>query len=406
MKKTLTILKYEFRQTLKRKFYIIATMALPVLLMLGYGIYQGVQHWQQPSGPEKITIGYVDGTGQFDEYTSQGDITFILYSNEAEAKDDLIARDIIEEYFVIPDNYLEDGSIARYTVERELEVPEKTWRSIQDFLLSNLLDGKVSSEILERAKTPINNLTSLQFDESGEIAPMQDQAAKYLLPVIFGMLFMLGILFTSGSLLQSVTEEKENRVIEVLLSSVSSSQLLIGKVFGLGAAGLLQIAIWLITIKVFVEIASVDIPFLSDLSIPTSLLVWSIVYFILGYLLFATIYAGVGSMGRTAQEGNSISGILVIPAGLPVWLNYFIIGNPEGTFARILTLFPLTAPVTAMMRLSTQALPAWELALSLVILVGSVVLSLWVAAKVFRTFLLMYGKKPALREIVRYIRQA
>jgi len=403
MKKTLTILRHEFRQTLKRKFYIIATIALPLLLMLGYGIYQGVQNWQEPSVPEEINIGYVDGTGQFDEYTSQGDITFILYSTEAEAKEDLLAGDI-EEYFIIPQDYLSSGLITRYTTESELDVPGETWWSIESFLLSNLLDGEVDPEVIERAKTPMM-LTSLRLDENGEIAPVQDEATRILLPIVFGLLFMLGILFTSGFMLQSVTEEKENRIIEVLLSSVSSRQLLVGKVLGLGAAGLFQIVIWLAAIRIFAGIASVDIPFLSEISIPASLLAWGVVYFVLGYLLFAAIYAGIGSMGRTAQEGQSIAGIMVMPAGFPVWFNFFITDNPEGILSKVLTFFPLTAPVTAMMRLSSHSLPAWELALSLIILVGSVVLALWVAAKVFRTFLLMYGKKPALREIVKYMRQ-
>jgi ABC-2 type transport system permease protein len=408
MKKTLTIIRHEFKQTMKRKFYIIATVALPLLLMLGYGIYQGVQHWQQPSVPQEIEIGYVDETGLFNEYDIQDnisdDITFKPYYTEVVAKDDLLIGDI-EEYFVIPSDYISTGFITRYTMDSELEVPGKVWWSIESFLLSNLLGEDVGPEILERAKTPMI-LTSLQFDESGEIAPIQDEATRILLPIVFGMLFMLSILFTSGFLLQSLTEEKENRIIEVLLSSVSSRQLLVGKVLGLGAAGLLQIVIWLLAIRIFAGIASVDIAFLSEINIPPSLLAWGIVYFVLGYLMFATIYAGIGSMGRTAQEGNSIAGIMVMPAGFPVWLNFFILDNPDGIFPRVLTLFPLTAPVTAMMRLSSQSLPAWELALSLAILVGSVALGLWAAAKVFRTFLLMYGKKPALRDIVKYMRQA
>jgi len=404
MKKTLTILKHEFKQTLKRKFYIIATIALPLLLILGYGIYQGVEHWQETGTPEAINIGYVDLTGEFNEYNNQGDITFISYSSEAEAKDDLLAREI-EEYFIIPSGYLSSGLITRYTLDRELEVPVKTWLSIESFLLDNLLSGEISPEILERVKTPLL-LSSLRLNESGGEAPVQDEATRYLLPIVFGLLFMLGILFTSGFMLQSVTEEKENRIIEVLLSSVSARQLLVGKVLGLGAAGLLQIAVWLLTVRVFADIASVDIPYLSDISVPASLLAWGIVYFILGYMMFATIYAAVGSMGRTAQEGQSLAGIMVMPAGFPIWLNYFILDNPDGIFSRVLTLFPLTAPVTSMMRLSSQSLPAWEIALSLAILVSFIALSLWIAAKVFRTFLLMYGQKPALREIARYIRQA
>ncbi len=404
MKKTLIILKHELRQTLKRKSFILITIAFPLLAMLGFGIYEGLQHWYQPSAPEEVKVGYVDETGQFDKYTSQDGTTFVLYSSEEEAKEDLLAEEV-EEYFIIPADYLSSGLITRYTKQRELEVPDKTWRSIEDFLLSNLLAEETTPQILERAKMPML-VSTLRLDETGEIVAGQNVLIQVLVPIIFAMLFILSILFSSGFLLQSVTEEKENRVIEILLSSVSSRQLLVGKVLGLGAAGLLQIGIWLVTLKIFTEIALVNIPFLSELSIPISMLVLGIVYFILGYLLFAALCAGVGSIGSTAREGQSWSMIFTMPAIMPLWFSALIIQNPEGVFARVLTFFPLTAPVTAMMRLPIGAIPAWEIALSLAILAGSVVLAMWAAAKVFRTCLLMYGKRPALKEIVRYIREA
>jgi ABC-2 type transport system permease protein len=404
MKKTLTILRHEFRQTLKRKAFIIMTVALPLVLMLGYGIYQAVQHWHEPGEPQEVKIGYVDETGGFDEYTTQQDITFILYPSEEKAKGALLDGEV-EEYFVIPADYISSGRIIRYTKKSEFDVPDKIWRSLEDFLLSNLLAGEVGPELLERAKVPMQ-LNTVELDETGEIVLAQDDVTRAILPIVFGMLFVFAIFFSSGFLLQSVSEEKENRVIEIILSSVSSRQLLVGKVMGLGAAGLLQIAIWFISIRIFADAASVNIPALSNLSVPASLLTWGILFFILGYILFAAMFAGIGSLGSTARESQSISGILVLPAILPIWLNYFIVNNPESTLAKTLTFIPITAPVTAMMRLSRDEVPAWEIALSLVILVVSVVLAMWVAAKVFRIFILMYGKTPALREIVRYVREA
>jgi len=404
MKKTLTIIKHEFKQTLKRKSFIIMTMAFPLLLMLGYGIHQAVQQWHEPGEPQEAQIGYVDEAGGFDKYTTQHDITFILYPNEGKAKDALLTREV-EEYFVIPADYLSSGRITRYTAKSEPEVPGKIWRSIEDFLLSNLLAEEVSSELLERAKVPMWLLT-VELDESGEVAPSQDEATKYLLPIVFAILFMFALIFSSGSLFDSVTEEKENRVIEIILSSVSSRQLLAGKVVGRGAAGLLQVAVWLTAFKVFTEVASVNIPFLSEVSIPASLLAWAMVYFILGYLLFAALYAGIGSIGSTAKESQGWSVIIVMPSALPVWFSFLIVENPDGIFPRVLTFIPLTAPTTAMMRLPTNAISAWEIALSLAILAASVVLAMWAAAKVFRVFLLMYGKKPSLREIARYVKEA
>jgi ABC-2 type transport system permease protein len=168
----------------------------------------------------------------------------------------------------------------------------------------------------------------------------------------------------------------------------------------------LQVAVWLITLEVFSRVASGIIPALSDLSIPAGLFGWGILYFILGYLLFAALYAGIGSIGATAREGQGWSTIFVLPAIVPYYLSYFIVSYPEGAVSRALTFFPLTNPITSIIRLASNVFPAWEIALSLIILAGSVVLIMWLAAKIFRVFILMYGKRPALREIVRYIREA
>ena len=404
MNKTLLILKHEFRKILRSKTFIILTLALPLLLILGFGVYKGVQEWHHPAAPEEVKIGYVDEIGMFDEYTNQSDVLFVLYQSEDAAKQALLAKES-KEYFVIPPDYLSSGLITRYTMAREAAPSEKTRGQIADFLISNLLSDEVSPQIVERAKTPML-LASIRLDESGEIASGQDVFSSYVLPMVFVVIFMISIFFSSGTLFQSVTEEKENRMIEILLSSVSTRQLLVGKVLGLGASGLIQVAVWFITLEIFAEVASGTIPALSDLSIPVSVLAWAVVYFILGYLLFAAIFSGIGSIVPTAKEGQGLSVIFTLPAVLPYYFSYFILTNPTGALSRALTFFPLTSPITAMIRISTKAIAPWEIALSIVIIVTSVVVTMWVAAKLFRVFLLMYGKRPALREIVRYLREA
>ena len=405
MKKTLIIFKHEFIHTVKRKSFILITIAVPMLLILALLIYNGIQRWSQPSEPEEITIGYVDQTGIFDDYHSQGDITFDEYDTEAGAKSALLASNI-DSYVIIPSNYLDTGLILRFTMARELELPTSTIHSVEGFLLDNLLAETVSEQNLARAKAPMIS-SSIRLDSSGEIATGQDPVMAFVLPYIFAFLFMFSIFFTSGYLLQSVSEEKENRVIEILLSSVSSGQLLVGKVLGLGAAGLLQIAIWLGSIAAAAKFASVSIPLFSEVSIPAGVLILGILYFILGYLFLATIFAAIGSIVRTSREGQSWSGIITTPAAvLPMALMYLIITNPTHVVSRILTLFPLTAPITSMIRISGGTLPAWETATSLLILLCSVALLMWLASKIFRTYLLMYGKRPSLKEIFRSIRAA
>jgi ABC-2 type transport system permease protein len=404
MNKTFIILKHEFWKTLRSTSFIILTLALPVLAILGVGIYQGVHHWYHPGAPQEEKIGYIDHTGMFGNFTSEPGVQFVLYTDEETAKDALLAKDV-KEYLVIPADYLSSGVITRYTTSREVVPSTRTTGQITDFLLSNLLAGEVSPQVLDRVKTPVL-LASVRLNETGEIAPNQDVVSSYAVPIVFALLFIITILFSSGFLFQSVTEEKENRVMEILLSSVSSGQLLVGKVLGLGAAGLIQAAVWFITVAIFAKGAPGIIPALSALSIPASLIGWGLVYFILGYLLLAALSAGVGSIGATAREGQGWLTIFTLPAVSPIWFNYFLINSPEGAVSRALTFFPLTSPVAAMMRLATGAISAWEIALSLIILAGSVVLTMWVSAKMFRVFLLMYGKRPAIREIVKYIREA
>ena len=405
MKKTWIIIRHEFKTTTRRLSYILLTMSFPLLGLLGILIYVGVTQWSgEGPPPEELKIGYVDETGMFDEYTNPDGTVFILYDTSDEAREALLGEDV-SEYFIIPENYLETGLIGRYTTERELGLPAVTMAQMEDFLLANLLSGEVDEEVLERAQNPLLLVSTRLDPETGEIIPAESELAAFAMPYVFALLFMMSLFFTSGYLLQGVSEEKENRLIEILLSSVSARQLLGGKVLGLGAAGLMQIVVWLISAVALLAIASIFISLPEGLTIPIGLFIFGIIYFILGYLLFGIMMATLGSIGSTARESSQWTGIIILPAIMPVMLISLFIINPDHIIFTIFTLFPLTAPVAAIMKLSIGALPIWELLLSIAILVASILGAMWLAARVFRTFLLMYGKRPSLREVRRYIRE-
>lgn len=404
MKKTLIIARHEFSQVIRRKGFYLITLGLPFVAFLGLFINNIVQDIdKEPATPDHQNIGYVDYTGVFAGHTEQPNLNFIPYSDEEQARQDLIAEEI-DEYFVIPEEYLQIGGVDRYTPERELEVPVETWYQIRDFLLNNLLADEVSDDLLNRAKTPVL-LTSWHVDETGQISEPPDELQAILVPYIFGLLFIMSIFMTSGYLMYSVTEEKENRIMEVLLSSVSVKQLLTGKIIGLGASGLIQIIIWLLTIRIFLEVGSVDIEALNDIDFPPSILLFGVIYFLLGYGLFSILYAGLGSMSSSPRESQQMVGIFVMPAVVPLILMSVIGEHPEGGIAQALTFIPITAPTTAMMRLANTNIPSWELALSIALLMGSIALGLWLVARVFRAYLLMYGKRPTIKELVRTLRQ-
>ena len=405
MNKVWIIARHEFLTTVRKLSYILLTISLPLIVILGMLIYYGITQWAGEKTPaEKPSIGYVDNTGLFDEYTNTDNINIVLYSADEEAKQKLLNGNI-SEYFVIPANYLNTGIINRYTTKREIKPPDSL-NPIEDFLIANLISDNVSNNILTRVENPLY-VQSLRLDKNtGEVVPPEDEISAFAMPYVFGLLFLMSLFFASGYLLQGVSEEKENRLIEILLSSVSAKQLLTGKVLGLGVAGLFQISVWLITIIIFVIIASANIAVLAGLKVSASLIILSIVYFILGYILYGVLFAAIGSLGSTARESNQWTFIVVIPAILPLELMALFVTNPDHVVYTIFTLFPLSAPIAVIMKLSNGTLPIWQLALSLIIMIASIIVAIWLASRVFHTFLLMYGKRPSIAEIWRYLRES
>jgi ABC-2 type transport system permease protein len=407
MNKTVLILKHEFGQTIKRKGFVIMTLAFPLIVLLIIGIYQIVQSIDTPPAlDEEVAIGYIDEVGGFDDYINQsGGITFVAYQTEEKATGALLAEDI-SEYFIIPLDYVSEGMITRYTLEKEVEPPDEIWWAMKSFLLSNLLEGQTSLEITERVKAPLE-LYSIRLDETGDVATEQGGFGALIVPVLFGFLLIIAIFSSSGYLLQGLGEEKENRIMEILLSSVSTRQLLTGKVLGLGAAGLVQMVIWLLSAVFLMRLASATIGgVLSTLQISGNLLFLGIVYFFLGYLLFAVLMAGIGAIGATARESQQMSMLIIMPVWIPAWVSFLFIENPDHIVNKILTIIPITAPMAVFMRLGTSGIPTWELVLSISLLLAAIIGALVLASKAFRTFLLMYGKTPRLGEIIRSLRRA
>jgi len=407
MNETLQVIKHEFIHMVKTKGFIIITLLFPLIALVVLGGYQLIQRiGPQDTTTEIVSIGYVDEAGGFDDISQTVDITLIRYQSPEEATEALIAGDI-EEYFVITPDYISTGRINRFTLERELEMSGSTRNAVRNFLLNNLLQGYVSDETLERAKSPAW-FTSTRLDETGQISPEQGGVVGvFLLPYIFSFLFWLAILMCSFTLLEGLAEEKENRIMEILLSSISTKQLFLGKVIGLGIGGLLQILFWFLSGWLILGMVSTTVGgMFSGLEIPARLIAFGVVYFILGYLIFGTLFAIIGALTPTFREGQQISFFIVPAGGITLVLAPFFANNPDHPVTYFLTFFPITAPVSSMIRIGIGNISFWELGLSITLLLISVAGLLFLGAKVFRAFLLMYGKKPSLREIIRSLSQA
>ena len=406
MSKILIILKHEFLNVMKRKGFVIMTLIFPVIALSAIGISQIITGTDTADPTEIVTIGYVDEVGIFNSYTRWNQVELTPYATPEKATDALLEEEI-GEYIIILSDYVATGVITRFTQEKELEPAAETRAVIKDFLLANLLEGYTSEEIQLRALSPLL-LGTVILDETGQIAEDQGGIGAIIFPLVFGFLLVMAIGSSSGYLLQGLGEEKENRIMEILLSSVSTRQLLIGKVLGLGSAGLVQIVIWLLSAVLLLRLASTTIgDEFSEIQIPANLLILGIVYFILGYLLFAVLQASIAAIGATARESQQMTVVIIIPAILPFYVfMLFLKDNTDHIIATILTMIPITAPMMVFIRLGTSEIPAWELFLSISLLIMGIIGGLWLAAKAFRVFLLMYGKTPKLGEIIRLLRQA
>lgn len=405
MNKIYLMFKHEFLQAIKGVGFIILTFIVPVLVILAIGSYKLVTTLIEPSVKEITTIGYVDEVGIFSDHTDQGLIKLVSFASREDATRALVNKDI-SEYIIIPSDYTSSGTIQRYTLAKELIPPPVTTSVIKSFLSWNLLKDDLSQEVITSIVTPLN-MEVTRLDENGEIAREQGNIGNIIIPAVFALLLSFSLMLGASSLISGLGEEKESRLIEVLFSSVSIRQLLIAKVLSLGAAGLIQVIVWLISAPFLLQLASSNFGgFLRDIQLPANFIILGIVYFVLGYLLFAIISVTVGGISSNTSEAQSLSMIYVMMLFVPIWFAGLMINFPENLVWVLLSIFPLTAPIQVMLRLGVSEVPLWQILTSIGVLGLSIILSLSFSTKIFRTFMLMYGKRPGLAEIIQGLKIA
>lgn len=408
MQKILTVARHELFVNLRRPSYIIMTLAVPALGLVGVllAMYFGGQIAgsvvSQFEASASRLIGYVDLSGRFSSVEGSVSERFRTFDSEAAARTAL-DRGEISGFLVIPEDYLKTGQITRYVRGKSIfGFDELTRERIRDFLLTDLLKNVDNPALRARLRNPMNLSTvNLAEDEEQALNPLD-----FVIPYAFSVLLIISIFTSSGFLLQSVAEEKENRVVEVLLSSLSPMQLMTGKILGLGILGLVQIIIWFGAVWGLGGIITASFAAFSGFQIDLSVAILSMLYFLLGYLLFATFMAAAGAASTSLREGQQLAGIVSVMGAIPFILSSLFFANPDATIIRVLSYFPMTAPIMMMQRLAIDEVPAPEIAGSIAALIIGILLGVWGAAKIFRMGILMYGQRLGLRQLWRALRQA
>ena len=411
--RTWLVARHEFAVTTGRlgfRIFAAAVPALALLALIGIGVFDTVRGGDEPSAAgeesaEATRVGYVDlsigedGQPLFTSYQEQDGVAFVPYADEEAGSAALQAKEI-DALYVFPGNFLETGSVVRVRMEGSGGGAGSA--PLRGFVLSNLVAGEVGDRELERVITPYF-VTTVELSESG--APVEEDefdGGEFLFSFGAGMLLLVSVLTAAGYLLQGLSEEKENRIMEVLLSSLRPEQLMFGKLLGLGAAGLLQMAVWTAALVAFLLVLGriVDLPV--ELSAPSvGTLGVALAYFLLGYAFLGTVQAALGVVTTNLKEANNIAVFVVLPAVSPMWFLAVLIEHPDGVLARVLGYVPFTAPLTGLIRFGTGGTSLGEIALSLGVLAVFTALAVLLTARLFRAYLLVYGQRPGVRHIIR-----
>lgn len=431
MNKIFAVIRREFIERVRTKAFILATLGLPLLMVFAMVVPAMMMKGTDRTTRVAVIDATSDGTGAAIVAALQKptfkDGTRPKYAIEhvqrggdvTPARDSLLLRtsrevaEPLDGVLILPENTLAAGQVDYFgTNVSSFETMGELRRAVSSVVVGTRLErAGVDAGVVAAATRPADMNTIKVADgkptgESGE--------ASFLLAYVMGFLLYISVVLFGQQTMMSVIEEKTSRIMEILASSLRPFQMLLGKVLGVGAVGLLQMGIWVGTVymvgqnrtvlagllKVPVEtMQAMPIP-----SIPTDLLVVFLTYFGLGFLLFGALFAAVGSMVNSTQEAQqAISGVIMV-----IMVGFFgvfaVIKDPSGGLGTTLSLIPFTAPFVMPVRWSMSSVPLPQLALSLVIMVASLLGVVWVAGRIYRTGILMYGKKPTLREVFRWVR--
>ncbi len=403
-----TVFFEEVRRGLSRTWWRIATLAIPGILlvaMIAAPIVRSIFFDDDETAGE-ARVGIVDPVS----FLPLGDLNKAGIRTFATREDGVatLAEREISALFVIADDYMETGLVEWLHTTSGLTADlrdEDAADKVRQLLRRSVLADRLSPEIETRFLSPAT-FESTVVNEDGTTEEGAGEAAFLSVSYIFGFLLMFAIMTGGNFLMESVSDEKQNRMIEVLLTSVSPLGMMAGKVFGMGAITLAQLLVWGLSVSLIGPRVLSFLPELGELTVEPLMIVWMVAFFLAGYFVVSVVLAGIGAATNSSKESSQISAFVTIPVITPLILFQFIVGDPDGLAAVVMSYIPFTAPLTMMMRLGATDVATPEIVASLFATVLGGFVLLWASARVFRAGLLMYGQRMTLGGVVKALRQA
>jgi len=411
MRKAIQVAKWEYLERIKNKSYIFMTFIFP-LFIFGLALLPALLENEEDVSTKVIGIFeknisvYTEIEKSLLEYkTRDGQPTYILRKISTDDNDinkvtelgsKLIKEKAIEGYIYL-EKVSTDSFIVEYYTEKFAALKDiaRFEKAINHVLTNERL--KLVNLDPEKIKELTKSI-SLKLVKLSEKGKEKFETEKVFLGTFFFIMFlMISLIMSAGLLVRSVVEEKSNRIIEILLSSCSTNELMAGKIFGLSALGLTQILVWII-----IAISAGGPVILNYIQLQD--FGFSLIYFVLGYIFYASLFIGIGSIATNEQESQSIMSILSMLVMLPIFLSSIIFQNPESKLGMYLSYFPLTTASMMTMRINLIEVSLVEKSVTLLILMLSIFGSIWFSGKIFRVAILSYGKIPNISEIINWLK--
>jgi ABC-2 type transport system permease protein len=406
------IVERDFRATLRRPFYLLFTVGAPLILAIVAAIiYQvnnqsggGIGIGNNPAEEEATSpsrVGLVDEVGFLPDSLPDSFAGFILYPDVISAQQ-ATEDGTLGGYYVVPPDYISTGVVDFFTPSAN---PFET--RMEGFVLQRLLVTSMLEEYDQPASGIFDpyevKVIALAEPEVGELVSDNWFAGNIAMYMVI-LLYMV-ILIPAGNLVSSLTDEKKNQVMEVLLCSVSPMQLFLGKLLAAGLLGLLQTAMWVGVLWGVGNLGGRPLGLPEGYSIPTGMLLWGIVFAMLGYLMYGAQLAGVGAIAPNLGESRSVTMLIMSPLIVGYTLSVVITETPYSVLSYILSYFPLTAPVAMIGRMAAVELPIWEPILSAVLQFGAVIVIVRLFGRLFHARLMLSGQPLTIRRFFKVLRE-
>lgn len=420
-----TIISFEFLTRVKSKGFIISTILGPIFLIAIMVIPGIVAALSMDDTSKKIAI--LDETGYFAEKIANSDKSVFFVSTEPinQLKQQILDGKL-DAFLVIPKNIESENKVSVYTLGGGgIGLVEKIENTVSEIIREKrLTDAGVDKSVIELVEKQIK-INTIKVTKEGV---QKDYTEFYS---IFGYIlgFMIYILmFSYGALvMRGVINEKANRIIEILNSSASAMEIMMGKIFGIAAVGLLQVLVWIIMVMGVSVFAGSVIPmFMSQPEmvgmnnipqtpqtfpfeippIPIGTWIAFLFFFLAGYFLYSSLFAAVGSAVNQEEDAAQLQTPITMPLIIPILFMPAIMGNPDSPLAVVLSLIPFFSPILMTARIAATTVPFWQISLSVVLTLITLYFSIWIASKVYRIGILMYGKKPQFKDLLKWIKIA